>query len=135
MKNKQKYQVLLIIFIICFIASTILSFIPPEKACGGSNTGCYIVSQSVYAQTIGINNCYFGLIVFSLLIIITIAYLRKPKKYLKQIITIALSISSILALYFIYLQFFIIKACCTYCLVVEIGILLSLIIMLLWKEK
>jgi len=135
MKHNQKYVILLIIFIICLIASAILSFIPPEEACGGSETGCYIVNQSEYAQTIGINNCYFGLIAFSVLIILTIYHILKPKKYKKQLILIGLIIGSIFALYFIYLQFIVIQACCQYCMVVDIGTLLGLAIFLFWKEK
>ncbi len=135
MKHKQKYIVLLIIFIICLIASAILSFIPPEEACGGNDTGCNIVNESPYAETIGIKNCYFGLIVFSVLIIFTIGHILKPKKYKKQLILIGLIIGSVFAVYFIYLQLIIIKACCPYCMVVDIGTLLGLAILLFWKEK
>ena len=135
MNHKQKYIVLLIIFIICLIASAILSFIPPEKACGGDETSCNIVSESPYAQTIGIKNCYFGLIVFSVLIILTICHILKPKKYKKQLILTGLIIGSILAVYFIYLQLIVINACCQYCMVVDIGTLLGLAIALFWKEK
>ncbi|MBA7604301.1 hypothetical protein ES703_11421 [subsurface metagenome] len=135
MKHKLKYITLLIIFILCFIASAILSFIPPEEACGGSETGCYIISQSEYAQTIGINNCYFGLIAFSVLIILTIYHIQKPKKYKKQLILLGLIIGSIFALYFIYLQLIVIKACCQFCMVVDIGTLLGLAVFLFWKEK
>ena len=49
----MKSQTLLIIFIICFIASAILSFIPAEKACGGTQSTCYAVQQSGYEETIG----------------------------------------------------------------------------------
>lgn len=132
---KIKYQTLLIIFIVCFVASAILSFIPPEKACGGTDTACYIVSQSEQAETIGVKNCYFGLIAFSVLIILNLMHLKKPEKYKKQIILLALLIGSAFALYFIYLQLFIIKACCTYCMFVDIGTLLGLAIFLFWKEK
>jgi uncharacterized membrane protein len=135
MKHKQKYIVLLIIFILCFIASAILSFIPPEEACGSIDSGCYIVSQSEYAQTIGINNCYFGLIAFSVLIILTIFHILKPKKYKKQLILIGLIIGFVFAIYFIYLQLIVIQACCQYCMVVDIGTLLGLAIALFWKEK
>ncbi len=132
---QQKYIVLLIVFILCFIASAILSFIPPEEACGGSETGCYIINTSKYAGTIGIKNCYFGLIAFSILIILTIYHILKPKKYKKQLILIGLIIGSVFALYFIYLQLIVIKACCQYCMVVDIGTLLGLAIALFWKEK
>ena len=135
MKYKQKYIILLIIFIICLIASIILSFIPPEKACGGTDTGCYIVNVSEYAETIGVKNSYFGLIAFSVLIILTIYHLLKPKKYKKQLILIGLITGSVFAAYFIYLQLIVIKACCQFCMVVDIGTLLGLAIALFWKEK
>jgi uncharacterized membrane protein len=135
MKYKKKYVILLIIFIICLIASIILSFIPPEEACGNIDSGCYIINTSEYAKTIGIKNCYVGLIVFSVLIILTIFHLLKSKKYKKQLILITLIIGSIFAVYFIYLQLIVIKACCQYCMVVDIGTLLGLAIALFWKEK
>jgi uncharacterized membrane protein len=134
MNHKQKYIVLLIIFIICLIASAILSFIPPEEACGGTDTSCYIVNTE-YAETIGIKNCYFGLIAFSVLIILTICHILKPKKYKKQLILIGLITGSVLAVYFIYLQLIVINACCQYCMVVDMGTLLGLVIALFWKEK
>lgn len=133
--HKQKYIILLIIFVLCFIASAILSFIPPEKACGGSDTGCYIVDTSEYAGTIGIKNSYFGLIAFSVLIILTIYHILKPKKYKKQLILIGLIIGSVFAAYFIYLQVIVIKAYCQFCMVVDIGTLLGLTTALFWKEK
>lgn len=135
MKRKSKYITLLIIFILCFVASSILSFIPPEQACGGTETGCYIINTSKYAGTIGIKNCYFGLIAFSILIFLTIWYILKPKEYKKQLILLGLLIGSIFAAYFIYLQFIVIQACCQFCMVVDIGTLLGLAIFLFWKEK
>jgi len=134
MNHKQKYITLLIIFIICLIVSIILSFIPPEKACGGTDTGCYIVNTSEYEKTIGIKNSYFGMIAFSVLIILTICHLLKPKKYKKQLILIGLVIGSVVAVYFIYLQLIVIQACCQYCMVIDIGTLLGLAITLFWKE-
>ena len=135
MKYKQKYVILLIIFIICLIASIILSFIPLEEACGGTDTGCYIVNISKYERTIGIKNSYFGLIAFSVLIILTIYHILKPKRYKKQLILIGIIIGSVFAAYFIYLQVIVIKAYCQYCMVVNIGTLLGLAIALFWKEK
>ena len=132
---KYKYKILLTIFILCFIASAVLSFIPPEQACGGSETACYIVNNSEYAGTIGIKNCYFGLIAFFILIILSLIHLREPEKYKKQLIGTALIIGSIFALYFIYLQLFVIKACCQYCMVIDIGTLLALAIFVFCKEK
>lgn len=131
----MKYKILLIISLICLLASIILSFIPPEKACGGTETSCYIVNTSPYAETIGVKNCYFGLAMFSFLSILLIFQIFKFNKNLKKIIILGLITGSIFALYFIYIQLFLIKACCKYCMVVDIGTLISLGLILFWKEK
>jgi len=135
MKDKKKHITLLLIFILCFIASAILSFIPPEKACGSVGSGCYIINTSKYAATIGIKNCYFGLTAFSVLIFLAIWNILKPKKYKKQLILLGLLLGSVFSIYFIYLQLIVIKACCQFCMVVDIGVLVGLSIALFWKEK
>lgn len=133
MKNKT----LLAIFIICFVAALILATVPPEQACGlpgEEENGCTIVSKSEYAKTIGINNSYLGLVAFTILILLTISHMRKPKRHkllFKKTIIIPMGIG---ALYFIYLQAFVIQAFCKYCMVIDIGILLSIII-IFYDEK
>ena len=117
------------------MASAILSFIPPEKACGSVDSGCYIINTSQYAATIGIKNCYFGLIAFSILIFLAIWNLLKPKKYKKQLILLGLLLGSAFAAYFIYLQLIVIQACCQFCMVVDVGVLVGLATVLFWKEK
>jgi uncharacterized membrane protein len=131
----MKHPILLLIFIICFIASAILAFIPPEEACGGTQTSCYVVSQSGYEETIGINNSYLGLIAFGLLSILTLSNIKEPKKYKHKLIIFGIIAGSIFAIYYLYLQIFIIKALCKYCIVIDSGILLSLILLFAWKKK
>jgi uncharacterized membrane protein len=133
--KKTKYILLIAIFFLSFIASAVLSFVPPEQACGGIQTTCYIVQTSEYEKTLGINNSYFGLIAFPILLIFTFSHLKKQEKYKKRIITLGILFGSIFAIYFLYLQFFVIKALCKYCIVVDIGALLSLCIITLWKEE
>lgn len=131
----MKNPILLPIFIVCFIASAILSFIPAEEACGGTETGCYAVNTSEYTNTIGIKNSYFGLIAFGSLIVLTTSQMRKPKKYKKILITIGIIAGSLFAVYYLYLQIFVIKALCKYCIVIDSGILLSLILLFTWRQK
>ena len=133
MKNK----ILLAIFIICLAASIILAFIPAEEACGDTDdpqNGCYIVDQSPYAKTIGVNNSYFGVIAFLTLIILTVSQMKNPTKHKKRFIMLGIILCSIVALYFLYLQFFIIKAFCQYCMVVDIGSILSLIALFYYRN-
>ena len=130
----MKNNTLLFIFIVCFIASAILSFIPAEEACGGTQTSCYAVSHSGYEDTIGIKNSYLGLIAFGILAIILLSHMDKPKKYKQILLTIGIICGSIFAIYYLYLQIFVIKALCKYCIVIDSGILISLILLFAWKK-
>jgi uncharacterized membrane protein len=132
--KKTKYLILIAIFFLSFVASAVLSFVPAEQACGGTQTTCYVVQTSEYEKTLGINNSYFGLVAFPILLVFAFSYLGKQKKYKKNIILAGTIFGSIFAIYFLYIQFFVINALCRYCMVVDIGALLSLGIITLWKE-
>jgi uncharacterized membrane protein len=133
--KKTKYILLIAIFIFSFVASAVLSFVPAEQACGGTQTTCYVVQTSEYEKTLGINNSYFGLIAFPILLILAFSHIKDPKKYKKQMIILGIIGGALFAIYFLYLQFFVIKALCRYCMIVDIGALLSFSIITLWKEK
>lgn len=133
-QTKNKYIVLALLFGLCLVMSGILSFMTPEQACGGEDTGCYAVQESGYKETLGMNNSYFGLIAYSILVILTLLHLYKPKKLKKDLIKIGIVLGSIVAIYFLYLQFFVIHAICRYCFIVDVGTLIALGIVFLWKE-
>ncbi|MFA5349529.1 MAG: vitamin K epoxide reductase family protein [Candidatus Paceibacterota bacterium] len=134
MKNKTKYTIILALMILATIASIILTFIPLQKACGASE-GCSIVNTSQYETTLGIKNAHIGLIAFPILAILTILELRKSHRYQKRLITLGMLLGSAFAIYFLYIQFFVLKALCKYCLVVDIGVILSLGLILFFEEK
>jgi len=131
----MKYKSILFILAIIIIASTVLSFIPIEKACGEEDSGCYKVQASDYEKTFGINNAHLGLSAFSILFIINFLHIRKPTKNKKQLLTTGLAIGSIMAIYFLFVQFFILNAICKYCMIADMGIILSLGIILFVKDK
>lgn len=133
--SKAKYAVLMAIFFISLVASAILAFVPAEQACGGVQTTCYIVQTSQYEETLGINNSYFGLVAFAVLLGFSLSYLKKPKKYKKQLLMFGIFFGALMSIYFLYIQLFVIGALCKYCMVVDVGAVLSLIIMLGWREK
>ena len=132
---KTKYILLLTLIALSLISSIVLSFVPIEKACGGIQTSCYAVQTSNYEQTFGINNGYFGIIAFSLLIILIILQVKKPSKYKKRIINLGIILGSLFAIYFLYLQFFVLKSLCKYCMIIDVAVILSLGIIGFWKEK
>jgi uncharacterized membrane protein len=133
--SKTKYKAILAIFILAIISSGILSFVSVEQACGGVQTTCYAVQTSQYEQTFGIKNAYVGLFIFSIMAILTFLYIKNPSKSKKQMITLGIIGGALFALYFLYIQFFILDALCKYCMVIDIGMLMNLGIIILWKEK
>jgi len=106
----------------------------PEQACGGVETSCYAVQESGYKDTLGLNNSYFGLIAFSILGVLALYQIREPKKRVKKLLAYGIIAGALFALYFFYLQFFVINAICKYCFVVDAGSILALGIMFFWKE-
>ena len=133
----MKYKSILIILAIIIIASTILSFLPLEKACGDSleDNQCLTVQTSQYEKTLGMSNAHLGLAAFTVLFLLNFSHIKKPTKKKKQFLTLGLIIGSIVAIYFLFIQFFVLNAICKYCMVTDIGTLLSLGIILAWKEK
>ena len=132
---KTKYKILLTLFTICLIASSLLAFIPTEKICGEETSTCSIVQNSKYKQTLGINNSYFGVIAFTFLILITVSQLQSPKKQKKLILNSGIVICALGAIYFIYLQLFIINALCPYCMIVDIGSIAALAIIIATRKQ
>ncbi len=135
MKNKAKYTIILTIFLIAFICSGILTFVSVEEACGGIQTTCYAVQTSQYESTFGIKNAHMGLIAFSIMAILVFLQIKQPTKHKKQIIIAGIIGGTIFALYFLYIQFFVIDALCKYCMVIDVGMLINLGIITFWKDK
>lgn len=130
----MKYKAIMFFLLLAIVASTVLSFVPINKACGAS-AGCSIVQASQYENTFGIKNAHLGLVAFTALFIITLLHDKKPTKRRKQLILTGLIIGSAVAIYFLSLQFFVIHAICKYCMVADGGIILSLILFLIIKDK
>jgi len=121
----MKYKLILAIFAICLTASIILSF-PKDTSICKPGEGCDTVQNSKYAYTFGIKNSYLGIIVFSFLSLVTLSHIRDPKKKKHRIISGGIIVGSLIAVYFIYLQKFVIEAWCKYCLVVDFSLLIAL---------
>lgn len=135
--EKQKYKILLALFILALMSSTILVIndLKPLPLICDVGEGCFIVAQSSYSTIFGIENEYLGFVFFSLLIILTILQIKNPGKSKKNYIHAGVIIITIWALYSLYLMEFVIKAYCKYCTTIDIISLLSLfIIILFWKK-
>jgi len=130
----MKYKFLLLIFVIALISSLLISFTPTPIICNPEE-GCDSVLSSSYAYTFGVKNSHYGVVIFTILSFVTLFHIKKPNKKTRHLIHLSMIIGSLIALYFMYLQYFVIKAYCKYCLVVDIILIIGLLITLFMWEK
>ncbi len=129
---KRRYYLLIFLFVISLASSLILTFKPSPHICAG---GCDIVQTSHYAYTLGIKNSIIGIFAFAILLITAYFETKNPSKRKRAIIHSGILIGAAIAFYFIYLQVFVLKSFCRYCLVVDTSLILSLATAIsLWKK-
>lgn len=130
----MKYKIFLFVFLVSLISSIILFSNSSTGVCtiGG---GCDTVNNSAYGTTFGVKNSVYGIFIFSFMIIITLLHMSKPNKHTRRIIHLAIILGSLIAIYFLYLQFFVIRIFCSFCLIIDLGLITSLIFLFyLWKH-
>ena len=130
----MKYKIITGLFVVMFVISLILSIQGIPSFCR-ENEGCDIVKTSHYAQTFGINNANYGVVIFAFLTLISILQSKKPTNNKKLFLQIAVIIGTLISIRLIYIQAFIIKAYCTYCIIVDIAMILTLPLIFLLSEK
>lgn len=130
----KKYKILLGLFFLSLIVSLILSFIPTQDICS-VELGCNVVQNSSYNFFLGIKNSFFGIVIFAMLVLMVYAQIRYHLGYRRKLINYAVIAGSLIALYFLYLQAFVLHAFCKYCIVVDASMLISLILTIIWWEE
>ena len=80
-------------------------------------SGCEKVTTSSYAEVFGIPLALFGAIYYFALLVLIIAYFDLKKAIILKIAALVTPIGFLASLYFVYLQVFIIKAICLYCMI------------------
>jgi len=132
----MKYYLLGGIFAVCFIVSILLAAVPTTEFCiktESGKSGCDVVAASKYSKFVGIQNYYFGMIGFLILFIFAILEIRRPSIFKEEMIKVGVYVAAFVAIYFLYLQYFIIQAFCTYCLIVDILSIIAVGIAFLMK--
>ena len=80
-------------------------------------TGCETVLTSEWHKIFGIPVAFIGAIYYLFLFLLTIAYLDSGRRGLMLLAASATPIGFIASIWFVYLQFFVLKEICSYCVV------------------
>ena len=135
----MRYKLLFALFVISLLASVAMAVDKENKFCPikeiEEKGDCMTVQNSEYAQLFGIPNYYYGIVVFFLMSYITYLFITHPRKYLRLIIHGGITIGAIIAFFFIYLQQFVIKSYCVYCLLIDISMILAFVAIFLERRK
>lgn len=98
-------------------------------------SGCNQVAQSTYSHLFGLPLALYGVGFYAVLFVIAAVLFASPIRFLYRS-AIALGVVGLaLSLYFVFLQFFVIKALCIYCIasmVIALGIFL--VTLRLWQR-
>lgn len=85
--------------------------------CGpGMLEGCNAVAQSPYSKLLGIPLAMYGVLFYALTLILSAAILFLKIRALPFYLLIATAGGALASVYFLFVQFFLIKALCVYCL-------------------
>jgi uncharacterized membrane protein len=146
-QNNHKNTYLLITFLafICIILSLVIylqkvsnnSSINNICTALNSQSQCETVQSSSYGKIFGIDNPIFGLVGFTALMILSWMYYRTGDKLARTLTFLGIFISGMIAIWFLYIQAFILHAYCIFCVIVDIISisLMMLVIILLIKKK
>ena len=136
--NKKILTVLIAIFLINFSLSLYIQIKDSQSLpiCGiNIASSCNQVTESSYSTVLGIKNTTIGIVVFPLLAIFMLVYYKIRKKYLKSIGSLILACSAIFALRLIYIQFFVLREICKFCIIIDTLTILSFLIFYYSKDR
>lgn len=97
--------------------------------------GCDIVTTSKYSMILGIPVSLLGAIYYLLVFVLSIAYLDTKKKNLLVYIFYSSCLGFLMSLVFVFIQIFIIKALCLYCMLSALNSTLLFLLGLLFSKK
>lgn len=124
--------------LLSFIGILDAGYITMEAFTGGTVVcplvgGCNEVLQSPYAQIFGYPVALYGLIFYFSIFILSFLYLDRGNKYVFTVLTFLPALGFLFTLWFLYLQAFVIKAYCFYCLI-SAGLSTILFALALWAS-
>ena len=78
--------------------------------------GCETVLTSKYSEIFGVPIALIGALFYSTVFLSALAYLKTKNNKIIIVFLVLTALAFLMSLFFVYLQFFVIKAVCEYCL-------------------
>lgn len=130
--DKAIFLFILIVIIISSYLAIIDIFSVDTPFCL-TGKSCDIVKNSIYSTLLGIKLSFIGLF-YS--IVLVVSFLLKINKKLDfEYFTLISGIGAVFAVYFLYIQLFIIGKICTNCVIVDVSIIIIFILTLVKNNK
>ena len=124
MENKISNLLLIILITLSFIGFIDAAFLAIEHYRGeippcsiSFLNGCETVTTSQYAVVLGVPIALVGAVYYLIVIVLLIAYWDLRKTILLKLALLLTGLGFLASLYLIYLQIFVLKALCQYCLI------------------
>lgn len=97
--------------------------------------GCNIVAKSDYSFFMGVPLALYGVLFYAAVFVLSAAVLVLPARLFYQALVVLGAVGSLASLVFLYIQFFLIKAICIYCIAsAVITFMVFLVAYDLWKK-
>lgn len=111
-----------IILILAFVGLADASYLAWATYTGSSLScgildGCNTVAQSEYSRLLGVPLSYLGFLYYMGATILALGYIMRPAIRTLRFLLAAGFAGALFSVYFMYLQVFLIKAVCLYCLI------------------
>lgn len=88
-------------------------------SCFKGMAACAVVDASSFSSFVGLPLTILGMLCFIFLALLGILQTKKKTNLIKNITLLLLFFMALFSLYLLYLQFFVIKEVCRYCLIVD----------------
>ncbi len=128
MHRRHKYDILVIFSALALTVSVYLSVAKTMSITVPCDItgGCESVLSSKYSEVLGVPLSTVGIVYFSLILVT--ALLANHYRNAQKALTLFLAGGSIGSLVFLFLQFFVIRAVCQYCLLTDLTTILMFIL-------
>jgi len=103
---------------------------PESDICSAIVEGsdCFGVQNSEYGKILGVDTAVFGILGFTLLVMLSYIQYRKQNILRSLLIIIGSMIAGIMGMIFMYLQAFVLEKYCVLCLIVDICAVITLVL-------